>query len=87
MKLSAVELKKRLDNIVELSPSKNKTEFKKILRIASGNKSELENISLEEIVDLIEKLDLILEQEFNEEIPKINLNMWKPYVANMRRAL
>lgn len=87
MILDVKRLTENLCNAAKEEPSDNKTDFKRLLRVASGNKIALQQVSLDEIVEMIENLDDILEKEFSPDYPAINLSKLERSSLILRRAI
>ena len=87
MLLNVKKLTENLCNAAEDEPSDNKTDFKRLLRVASGNKIALQQVSLDEIVEMIENLDDILEKEFSPNYPVIDLSKIERSRLILRRAI
>lgn len=87
MVLDVSKLTENLSIVDENAPSDNKKDFRRLLWLVSGNKIALEQVSLDEIVEMIENLDDILENEFSDTYPKIELNKISQSCLMLRRAI
>lgn len=87
MILDVGKLVENLRDTPEDAPSDNKNDFIRLLQVVSGNKFALRNVSLDDIVEIIENLDDILEQECSPGYPEINLSKLTRSRLLLRRAI
>ncbi|MDD3797435.1 MAG: hypothetical protein PHE06_16005, partial [Lachnospiraceae bacterium] len=76
-----------LEEIDETAGKEQSDDFKMLLAAISSNKTCMKKITLDEIAYLIENLNMILEQEFQEDYPVINLCRLEKCIEKKRRAI
>lgn len=86
MKLDIQIFVKAIEEIPEIQKY-DRSSFRNIMGIISGNRTFLKRASLEDIVYYMENLDEILLNEYEDDYPKIELRSLKRSEKYSRRAI